>query len=334
MTHSTSATHRAAVLGDPIEHSLSPLLHNAGYEAAGLTNWHYGRHQCPEGQLAELVRSLPADYRGFSVTMPGKIEALNFATTVTPRARIVGSANTLVRLTPGDPASAWRADNTDVDGLVGALYEALRPQAAPAFLEGLVAAASAFATGGSTDGSGSEQARSEVMTDGPALASRAVIVGNGGTARPAIVALAAVGAREITVVSRSRERAEYLRPIADELEVEFAWCGFEDAAAACAAADVTISTIPAAAAEPWVDALSRSRALIDVIYSPWPTPLITHVVASGCACVGGLTMLWYQALSQFAQFTGHAVIPAAEMRAALEAHTGIPLGALSADQLG
>lgn len=107
---------KAAVLGDPVDHSLSPILHSAGYAALGIEEWSYERIRCPEGTLAELVAGSGEEYRGFSVTMPGKPEALAFATTVTDRAQSVGSANTLVRTDSG-----WLADCTDIDGASAAL---------------------------------------------------------------------------------------------------------------------------------------------------------------------------------------------------------------------
>lgn len=106
----------AAVLGHPVEHSLSPVLHDAAYRALGLDGWTYGRLDCPEGALAGLVDASPAERVGYSVTMPGKPEALAYSDTVSERARLVGSANTLVRR-----AGGWHADCTDVDGAVGAL---------------------------------------------------------------------------------------------------------------------------------------------------------------------------------------------------------------------
>ena len=106
----------AAVLGHPVDHSLSPVLHLAAYRALGLTGWDYRRIDCPPGALAGVVRSSPAEVVGYSVTMPGKFEALRFATEVSERARTVGSANTLVRRGTG-----WFADCTDIDGVGGAL---------------------------------------------------------------------------------------------------------------------------------------------------------------------------------------------------------------------
>ena len=113
---STSTAAKAAVLGDPVAHSLSPVLHSAGYDALELAGWSYERIRCPEGTLADIVRSAGEEYRGFSVTMPGKPEALAFADEVSERARLVDSANTLVRT--GD---RWLADCTDIDGATAAI---------------------------------------------------------------------------------------------------------------------------------------------------------------------------------------------------------------------
>ncbi|AVM65363.1 shikimate dehydrogenase [Dietzia sp. oral taxon 368] len=108
----------AAVLGHPVDHSLSPVLHGAAYRALGLVDWTYERIDCDADRLPSLVDSSPAHRIGYSVTMPGKFAALAHASEVSDRARIVGSANTLVRRSGG-----WYADCTDVDGVTGALAE-------------------------------------------------------------------------------------------------------------------------------------------------------------------------------------------------------------------
>ncbi|MFF5172942.1 shikimate dehydrogenase [Micromonospora sp. NPDC000089] len=105
--------HRAAVLGRPIAHSLSPVIHNAGYAAAGLTGWSYTRVECGAAELPGLVAGLGPEWAGLSVTMPGKEAALAVADEVAPVAAAVGAANTLVRR----PDGSWYADNTDVDGM-------------------------------------------------------------------------------------------------------------------------------------------------------------------------------------------------------------------------
>lgn len=116
---------RAAVLGSPIQHSRSPQLHLAAYRALGLLDWTYERIECTADALPSLVGGFGPEWVGVSVTMPGKFAALSFADEQTPRAALLGSANTLVRT-----ASGWLADNTDVDGVTGALGRTSEPQSA------------------------------------------------------------------------------------------------------------------------------------------------------------------------------------------------------------
>jgi shikimate dehydrogenase len=107
---------RAAVLGKPIDHSLSPVIHNAGYAAAGLSGWSYTAIECAESELAGLVAGLGPEWAGLSLTMPLKEAALAVAEVVSPVAAAIGAANTLVRADHG-----WHADNTDAPGMVHAL---------------------------------------------------------------------------------------------------------------------------------------------------------------------------------------------------------------------
>jgi shikimate dehydrogenase len=104
------------VLGSPIAHSKSPLLHLAAYRALGLNDWTYERIECGAQELPAVVGGFGPEWVGVSVTAPGKFAALRFADERTERAEQVGSANTLVRTEHG-----WRADNTDVDGVAGAI---------------------------------------------------------------------------------------------------------------------------------------------------------------------------------------------------------------------
>ncbi len=108
---------RAAVLGSPITHSLSPALHRAGYLAAGLLGWEYDAHEIDAAGLAAFVGGLGADWRGLSLTMPLKEVAAEVATTVDAVGRRAGVVNTLVRRAD----DGWDATNTDVVGVVRAL---------------------------------------------------------------------------------------------------------------------------------------------------------------------------------------------------------------------
>jgi shikimate dehydrogenase len=114
---------RAAVLGSPIMHSLSPVLHEAAYQALDLHGWHYDKIECDEKGLPRLVDSMGPEWAGLSLTMPLKRVALTVADEVSPLAEAVGAANTLV-FPPVGPTGGRRADNTDVGGMVAALREA------------------------------------------------------------------------------------------------------------------------------------------------------------------------------------------------------------------
>lgn len=105
------------MLGSPIAHSLSPRLHRAAYAHLGL-DWEYERHEVTEPALRGFVDGLDASWRGLSLTMPLKHEAVRLATDVSDLARRVGAANTLVLDGPHR-----YADNTDVPGLAAALRE-------------------------------------------------------------------------------------------------------------------------------------------------------------------------------------------------------------------
>lgn len=108
---------KAAVVGKPIGHSLSPVIHNRAYEVLGL-DWHYGRFEVGEGELGSFLKNAPDEYRGFSVTMPLKGEAFALSAELDEYAVKSGAVNTLVR-----SGSGWNGFNTDVPGAVSAMQE-------------------------------------------------------------------------------------------------------------------------------------------------------------------------------------------------------------------
>lgn len=108
---------RLAVLGSPIAHSRSPLIHRAAYRVLGL-EWQYDRIECDEQGLAPLLDSVDETWLGFSCTMPLKETARKLASQVEPVAAESGVVNTLVR-----DGSGWIGANTDVGGLLMALND-------------------------------------------------------------------------------------------------------------------------------------------------------------------------------------------------------------------
>lgn len=202
---------RAAVLGSPIEHSLSPVLHKAGYDALNLQDWDYTRFEVTD--LAAFLAEVGEEYRGFSVTMPLKFDALACADIVSERAKLIGSANTLVRTAEG-----WRADNTDTEGVLGALDELL----------------------------------------GPSQPSTALLIGAGGTARPVLWGLAQRGVTDVTVLNRSDRLAELRPlGDALGRSLHPASFG-DDLAGLARSVDLIVSTVPSAAVEEHLTQLAKA----------------------------------------------------------------------------
>lgn len=106
------------MLGSPIAHSLSPVIHLAAYEHLGLS-WEYTAHEVREDGLATFLAGLDVSWRGLSLTMPLKRMALNLADECSDVSRTVGAANTLIRREDG----SLFADNTDVPGVVNTVTE-------------------------------------------------------------------------------------------------------------------------------------------------------------------------------------------------------------------
>ena len=107
---------RAAVLGSPIVHSLSPHLHRAAHQGMGLHDWHYEAIECDEAGLPGLLAGLDGDWAGLSLTMPLKRAVMPLLDTVSELAVQVGGVNTVI-LRDG----ARHGHNTDVYGIVQAL---------------------------------------------------------------------------------------------------------------------------------------------------------------------------------------------------------------------
>jgi shikimate dehydrogenase len=273
---------RAAVVGRPVGHSLSPVLHRAAYAALGLTGWTYDALDLGAEDLPVLLAGLGEEWRGFSVTMPCKQAAVEAADVVGRLPALLGAANTLLHEDDG----RWRAENTDVTGIGMALQLA-----------------------------GVEQV------------DEAAVLGAGGTAAAAAVALASLGARHVEVVVREPARAAGLVGVLDALHVRVTVSRLPDDARTGRHAQppdglrapVVVSTVPvdgqpAVCALPWRD----DQTVLDVLYSPWPTPLGERVTAAGGRVVGGAEVLFWQAAEQVELMTGQPA-PIAVMRAALDA---------------
>jgi shikimate dehydrogenase len=143
---------KAAVLGKPVAHSLSPVLHRAAYAALGFTDWTYDLVECDEQGLVGYVESRGPEWAGLSLTMPLKRTVLPLLDHVDHLAAATGGANTVVFRPEGRYGY-----NTDVQGIVDALTEAGAPAAGNVTIVGAGATAcSALAAVGELGGAGAD----------------------------------------------------------------------------------------------------------------------------------------------------------------------------------
>jgi shikimate dehydrogenase len=116
----SGSTRVAGVIGDPVRHSLSPVLHNAAYRALGI-DWVYVAFPVPAGRAADALAAMRVlDIAGLSVTMPHKAAAAEACDELAPDAAALRSVNTVTRLASGRLAG----DTTDGEGFVRSLHAA------------------------------------------------------------------------------------------------------------------------------------------------------------------------------------------------------------------
>ena len=186
---------RAAVLGHPIAHSLSPVLHRAAYQACGLADWRYDAFDVAEAGLAGCLAGLePGEWAGLSLTRPLKQVALDLVDHVEPLAAAVGAVNTVL-FCPGGSVGA----NTDVFGMV----QAIKTRDAGPHPAGQLAQEPG------TDHAGSRQA-TPVAPRSALGFTTATILGGGATAASALAAVGQLGVTEPSVWVRSLARSAEL----------------------------------------------------------------------------------------------------------------------------
>jgi len=128
------------LIGDPVEHSLSPLIHNAGYQALGINYAYVSFRVSDIKQAIEGIRGL--GIRGASITIPHKTSAIKYIDQVDPMAEKIGAVNTIV-----NDDGVLTGYNTDGDGALQALEEVTTLGGKKAVLIGSGGAASAIAVG-------------------------------------------------------------------------------------------------------------------------------------------------------------------------------------------
>ena len=274
----------AAVIGSPIEHSLSPVIHRAAWAQLGIDGWEYHRLEQDTDSLPGFIAGLGADCAGLSVTMPCKQAVMPLLDVIDPLASVVGAVNTVV------PSSGVLAGfNTDVTGIASAVRRACS-------LAGCSAPSSALVLGARATASSALAALGELGITSSTVAARRF----GG---PGSVVAAA---------SRLGVTIE-----------QILWSDSEAVDRAASSVDLVISTLPASAADPLAERLRvrEGQILLDVVYSPRDTALRRAFESAGGVVAEGTDMLVFQAGAQVQLMTGRSP-DTGVMREALEEELG------------
>lgn len=275
-----AVTRCAGVVGDPVRHSLSPLLHNAAYAALGL-DFVYVAFPVATGEMAAAIAGGKAlGLSGLSVTTPHKQAAADRADQVSSVVERLGAANTLVFR-----SNLALAESTDGIGLLDDLRVGLALE-----VEG----------------------------------RRVAVLGAGGAARAAILAVADAGAAEVIVVNRTPARAAAAAALAGARGRPGRIEEVADAALVIQATPAELGGYAGGGGsliEQVGARLSAGQIAYDLVYHPAVTPFLARAGEKGAKVRNGIGMLVHQAAHQFRLFTGEAA-PLAAMWAAL-ARAGI-----------
>ena len=271
----------AAVIGSPIEHSLSPVIHRAAWAQLGIDGWEYRRLEQDADSLPRFIGGLGGDCAGLSVTMPCKQAVMPLLDVIDPLASAVGAVNTVV------PSSGVLAGfNTDVTGIASAIRRAC------------------------------SQADRALPTSAVVLGARATASSALAALGELGIVTSTVAARRFggpgSVVAASSRLGVSIDQVL--------WSDRDAVLRAVSGADLVISTLPAGVGDPLAEQMCvrEGQVLLDVVYSPRETALRSAFERNGGIVAEGTDMLVFQAAAQVQLMTGRT--PKTDvMRGALEA---------------
>jgi shikimate dehydrogenase len=291
-----AATRCCAVFGQPIQHSASPAMQNAGIAALGL-NWRYLAFEVhPDDLKSAITGARTMKYVGLNLTVPHKLLALGMVDVLDETARNWGAVNTIRfegRVANGDWVSLGQCDfeqtaeirshgfNTDADAILRALREELDLE----------------------------------LSD-----SRVLLIGTGGAGRVAALRLAAEGVKDLFLVNRTGSKAnELAAEIRDRFPRVRAAVGYPNAEIDLLlnATSLGLKESDLSPVDEKLFSLGNTRTVYDMIYRPAETRLLKLARAAGCRTANGLGMLLYQGAKALEIWSGKPA-PVSVMRRALE----------------
>ena len=276
-----ATTQFCGVIGNPVEHSLSPAIHNAAFQKLGLNLVYLAWKVEVIGDAVKGLRAL-GGFRGASVTIPHKVAVLPFLDEVESTARHIGAINTIVF-----EKGQLLGTNTDASGALRALKEGNAPLGdEPVIVLGSGGAARAIAF---------------------ALAADA------GIRRLHLLGIDEEERRKLASDVMDRTGARVADAFLDEHALKTALAEARvliHCTPIGMAPKTGISCVPAYLLHPDV-------TVMDIVYNPRETQLLADAKAAGCRTISGLEMFLYQAVGQFERWTGHSA-PTQIMRSVLE----------------
>ena len=268
MMRPTGTTRVAGVIGDPVRHSLSPALHNAGFTHLGL-DWTYVAFEIPAGGGADAVAAMRAlGIDGLSVTMPLKAEVAEACDELSPAAAMLGAVNCVRR--DGDRLIG---ENTDGVGFLNSL----RIQASV------------------------EPAGKHAVVLGAGSAARAVVVAL--ASEGASVTIVNRSIEPAMRVAELGKRASSAAGVGSAMSVMVGAPGaVRDADLVVNATPLGMNATDPMPASP--ELLHHGQVVVDLIYTPALTPILEAADEAGAQFLNGTGMLLFQAAEQFKMWTG------------------------------
>jgi shikimate dehydrogenase len=314
------------VIGHPVEHSLSPAMHNAAISHLGV-DFVYLPFPVKPGDLKAAIAGFAAiGVRGFSITIPHKQAILPLLSSVSPIARAIGAVNTVYLTDKG-----WCGTNTDVEGFLAPL----QTPPTPPYQGGAKDATSGLEAGNTAVESCPPPYQGGARGGSDWSQKVAVILGNGGAARAVVAGCAQLGCAEIHVVGRNEQNlGEFQQswvnspmPV-QNLQVH-TW---DNLSMLISQADLLVNTTPVGmypqgekspVASGAIDRISAGAIVYDLIYNPNPTQFLKDGQLRGARAIDGLEMLVQQGAAALKIWLDRESVPVDLMRQALRQHLGL-----------
>jgi len=290
----SGTTRLLGIIGDPVEHSMSPDMHNQAIAELGLDYAYVPFPVAPADLGAAMAGFAAIGVVGFNATIPHKQAVMEYLDVVTPEARAIGAVNTVWRSDRG-----WEGTNTDMLGFIAPLQDRA-----------------------ATDD------KIRQCFEKPLL-----LLGNGGAARAVVAGASKLGCPVVQVVGRSPEKVEaFVRSWDDSpIAVKVTGHGFEALPELLPEAGIAVNSTPlgmhpnvekSPLADGLASKISADAIAYDLIYTPSPTRFLQQAAERGAIAIDGLEMLVRQGAAALEIWVGQEP-PVATMRRALKARLGL-----------